>query len=182
MRGKMGAVVMPQFGGGDDSPLRARRPQRQEGGGRTRRYGDSGNVEINPAGTGGIATGKMVSHARGKHAQPGCERHCRSIKGDNDVDRMDEADTSPWLLSRGSSRLLLQLPFCHLVLFAYLLFPTLVLIRLALVSHCLSPFGVVAHLFAARAPLRRGGKGIETPTRRLTGAPSLRVRWSAFLD
>jgi len=62
---------------------------------------------------------------------------------------VDDADTSPCFLSRGCSRLLLQLPFCPLVLFAYLLFPTLVLILLALVSHCLPPFAVVPYLFAA---------------------------------
>jgi len=85
----------------------------------------------------------------------GTVRHCRSIKGHDDVDRTGEADTSPCFLSRGSFRLLLQLPFCLLFLFAYLLFPTLVLILLAFVSHCIPPFPVVPHLLVARAPLRR---------------------------
>ena len=85
----------------------------------------------------------------------GTVRHCRSIKGHNDVDRTGEANTSPCFLSRGSSRLLLRLPFCLLLLLVYLLFPTLVLILLAFVSHCVPPFPVFPHLLAARAPLRR---------------------------
>jgi hypothetical protein len=40
----------------------------------------------------------------------------------------------------GSSRLLLQITFCRLFLLFHLLFPTLVLILLAFVSHCLPPF------------------------------------------
>jgi hypothetical protein len=59
------------------------------------------------------------------------------------------------LLLRGSSRLLRYLPFCLLFLFVYLLFPTLVLILLAFVSHCVSPFPVVPHLLAARVALPR---------------------------
>ena len=70
----------------------------------------------------------------------GTVRHCLSIRGHNHVDHMGEADTSPCFLSRGSSRLLRQLPFCLLFLFVYLLFPTLVLILLAFVSHCVTSF------------------------------------------
>ena len=82
-------------------------------------------------------------------------RHCRFIKEHNDVDFTGEANTSPWFLSRGSFRLLRYLLFRLLFLFVYLLFPTLVLILLAFVSHCVPPFPVVPHLLAARAPLRR---------------------------
>ena len=82
------------------------------------------------------------------------KRPCLSIKG-HDVDRMGEADISTCFLSRGSFRLLRQLPFCLLFLFVYLLFPTLVLILLAFVSHCVPPFTVGPHLLAARVPLRR---------------------------
>ena len=79
----------------------------------------------------------------------GTVRHCRSIKGHDDVDRMGDAGTLPCFLLRGSSRLLRYLPFCLLFLFVYLLFPTLVLILLAFVSHCVPPFPVVPHLLAA---------------------------------
>ena len=54
-------------------------------------------------------------------------------------------------LSRFSFRLLGQFIFCFLVLSAYLLLLTLVLILLAFVSHGLSPFPAVVHLFTARA-------------------------------
>jgi len=81
-----------------------------------------------------------------KAHQGGTVRHCRSIKGHDDVDRMGEADTSPCFLSRGSSRLLRYLPFYLLFLFVYLLFPTLVLILLAFVSHCVPPFPVVLQI------------------------------------
>jgi hypothetical protein len=82
----------------------------------------------------------------------GTVRHCRSIKGHDDVDRMGEADTSPCFLLRGSSRLLRYLLFCLLFLFVYLLFPTLVLILLAFVSHCVPPFPVIPHLLAKNPP------------------------------
>jgi len=89
-------------------------------------------------------------------------RYRRSIKGHDDVDRTREAGTPPCFLSRGSSRLprgssrlLLQIPSCLLCLFVHLLFPTLVLILLAFVSHCVPPFPVVRHLLAASVPLRR---------------------------
>ncbi len=65
---------------------------------------------------------------------------------------MGEADISPCFLSRGSFRLLRYLLFCLLILFVYLLFSTLVLILLALVPHCASPFPVIPHLLAGRAP------------------------------
>jgi hypothetical protein len=57
--------------------------------------------------------------------------------------------------SGGSFRLLLRFLFYVLFLFLCLLFPTLVLILLTFVTHCVSPFLVVAKLLAARAPLRR---------------------------
>ena len=89
-------------------------------------------------------------------------RYRRSIKGHDDVDRTREAGTPSCFLSRGSSRLprgssrlLLQIPSCLLCLFVHLLFPTLVLILLAFVSHCVPPFPVVRHLLAAGVPLRR---------------------------
>ena len=82
-------------------------------------------------------------------------RHCLSIKGYEHVDRMGEADTSPCFLSRGSARLLRYLLFCLFFLFVYHLFPTLVLILLAFVSHCVPPFPVGPHLLAARVPLGR---------------------------
>ena len=89
-------------------------------------------------------------------------RYRRSIKGHDDVDRTREAGTPPCFLSRGSSRLprgssrlLLQIPSCLLCLFVHILFPTLVLILLAFVSHCVPPFPVVRHLLAASVPLRR---------------------------
>jgi len=91
----------------------------------------------------------------GKPHRGGTVRHCRPIKGHDDVDRMGEADTSPCFLSRGSSRLPRYLPFYLLFLFAYLLFPTLVLILLAFVSHCVPPFPVIPHLLVARVPLRQ---------------------------
>ena len=104
----------------------------------------------------------------------GAVRHCTSIKGHSDVDRMDEADTSACFLSRGSSRLLLQIPFCPLVLFAYLLFPTLVLILLAFVSHCLSPFAVVPYLSGAAPEYDAACVVVEKvsrPHRQPSGAP-----------
>ncbi len=85
----------------------------------------------------------------------GTVRHYLSIKGHDHADRMGEANTSPCFLSRGSSRLLRYLLFCLLFLFVYLLFPTLVLILLAFVSHCVPPFPVTPHLLAARVPLHR---------------------------
>ena len=60
-----------------------------------------------------------------------------------------------FIVSWGSFRLLRKLPFCLLFLFVYLLFPALVLILLAFVSHCVLPFPVFPHLLAARVPLRR---------------------------
>ena len=42
----------------------------------------------------------------------GAVRHCRSIKGHDDVDRMGDADTLPCFLLRGSSRLLRYLLGC----------------------------------------------------------------------
>jgi hypothetical protein len=91
-----------------------------------------------------------------KAQRGGTVRHCLSIKGHNHVDRMGEADTSPCFLSRGFARLLRCLLFCLFFLFLYHLFPTLVLILLAFVSHCVPPFSVVPHLLAARVPLHRG--------------------------
>lgn len=85
----------------------------------------------------------------------GTVRQWLSITGHDDVNRMGGADTSRCLPSRGSYRLLRYLPFCLLFLFAYHLFPTLVLILLAFVSHCAPPFPVIPHLLAARVPLRR---------------------------
>ena len=67
-----------------------------------------------------------------------------SITGHDDVNRMGGADTSRCFPSRGPYRLLRYLPFCLLFLFAYHLFPTLVLILLAFVSHCAPPFGAAA--------------------------------------
>jgi len=115
----------------------------------------------------GLALLSPFMHNEEAHAG-GAVRHCRSIKGHNDVDRMDEADTSPCFLSGGSSRLLLQLPFCPLVLFAYLLFPTLVLILLAFVSHCLPPFPVAPYLFAAPSEYDAACLVVEKVSRRFT--------------
>ncbi len=67
---------------------------------------------------------------------------------------MGEADTSACFLLRGSSRLLRYLLFCLLFLFVYLLFPTLVFILLAFVSHCVPPFIVIPHLLAAIQHMR----------------------------
>ena len=83
----------------------------------------------------------------------GCSWDFRG-NGHDDVDRMGEAETSPCFLSRGRFRGLLQFPFGLLFLFLYLLFLNLVLIFLAFVSHCVSPFLVVANLLAARVPSR----------------------------
>ena len=68
--------------------------------------------------------------------------HGCSADGHDDVERIGGAETSPCFLSRGLSRLLLLFPFCLLFLFLYLLLPTLVLIPLAFVSHCVSPFSL----------------------------------------
>src|SRR4030043_983128 len=79
---------------------------------------------------------------------------CLSIKRHDHVDRMGKADPSACFLSRGFFRLLCLLLFCLLFLFVYLLFPTLVLILLAFVSHCAPPFSVVPHLLAAIQHMR----------------------------
>lgn len=81
--------------------------------------------------------------------------HCRSLKGNSDVDRSGEANTSSYILSRGSSRLLRYLLFCLLFLLAYLLFPTLVFILFTFISHSVPlSFPFFPHLLT-RAPLHR---------------------------
>jgi len=74
---------------------------------------------------------------------------------ENKVKDKDLTPIYTCFLLRGSSRLLRYLPLCLLFLFAYLLFPILVLILLAFVSHCVPPFPVIPHLLAARVQLRR---------------------------
>jgi hypothetical protein len=55
------------------------------------------------------------------------------------AEKPTEPDSSPCFLSRGSFRLLLQFPFCLLILLRSLLFLPFVLILLAFVSHGVTP-------------------------------------------
>ena len=64
---------------------------------------------------------------------------------------MGKAETSSGYPSGGLFRLLILFLLGLLCLFFCLLFLALVLVLLAFVSHCVSPFLVVANLLAARA-------------------------------